>query len=151
MKIKLVLLLCVSLFGFSGCLLPSVNLKNALLTKLTQKDMEVGLKFDVFNPNEYQLPVQGIDWDLDLFRADFTKGNTKFSRNIGAKQNVGVDIPVGVRFQSLAVGVTSLLTQPKIPWGFGGGMSFRSPTKDPIRVGFNAKGDWANPILGLLK
>ncbi len=146
MKIKLVVL-CLSLFGFSGCLLPTVNLNNALLTKLTDKDMEVGLKFDVFNPNEYQLPISGIDWDLDLFQADFTKGDTAFSRSIGAKKNVGVDIPVGVSFQSLAVGATGLLTQQKIPWGFGGGMAFRSPTKEPLRIGFNADGAWANPLL----
>ncbi len=146
MKIKL-FVLCLCVFGFSGCLLPTVSLNDALLTKLTQKDMEVGLKFDVFNPNEYQLPINGIDWDLDLFRADFTKGDTKFARSIGAKKNVGVDIPVGVTFQSLAVGATSLLTQQKIPWGFGGGMSFRSPTKEPLRIGFNADGSWSNPLL----
>lgn len=130
----------------TGCSLPEVKLKDALLTKLTTKNLEVGLNLEIFNPNDYALPLQMVDWDLDLFRADFTNGETAFSRNIPAGRRAPVQVPIGINFQSVAVGVQSLLTNKQIPWGIGGGCSFRIPASDPIRVGFSQKGSWANPL-----
>ena len=131
----------------SGCSLPEVTLKDALLTKLTTKNLEIGLNLEIFNPNDYQLPLQMVDWDLDLFRADFTNGETAFSRNIPAQRRAPVQVPIGINFQSVALGVQSLLTNRQIPWGIGGGCSFRVPTQDPIRVGFSQTGNWANPLM----
>ena len=145
-KLLLSIFVVSVLFGTTGCLAPSVELKDALLTKLTQKDLEVGLDFDISNPNDYEIPIQEVDWDLDLFRSNFTNGKTAFSRNIPAKNKAGVQVPVGINFQSVAVGATSLLTKKQIPWGFGGGVSFRIPGS-PMRVGFNADGAWENPLL----
>ena len=132
----------------TGCLSPTVDLKDAVLTSLTQRDMEVALKFNVFNPNEYPLPIEGIDWDLDLFQSNFTNGKSVFSRNIKAKQNTAVDIPLGITFQTLSIGAVNMVTRPRIPWGFDGGMGFSIPTQSqPIRVGFNSSGSWPNPLL----
>lgn len=142
---KLVLLIFA--MSLVGCAAPTVKLKNALLQKLTTKDLEVGLNFDVTNPNEYQIPISGIDWDLDLFKADFTDGKTAFSRNIPAQRTAGVEIPIGINFKSVAVGVTNLLTKKSIPWGVGGGMSFKVPTQEALRIGYNADGSWSNPLL----
>ena len=65
--------------GTTGCSLPEVTLNDALLTKLTPKGFEIGLNLNIFNPNDYALPLNAVDWDLDLFRSDFTSGNTAFS------------------------------------------------------------------------
>lgn len=138
--------LLVTIAAASGCALPEVQLKDALLTKLTTKNLEIGLNLEIFNPNDYALPLQMIDWDLDLFRADFTNGETAFSRNIPAQVRAPVQVPIGISFQSLAVGVDSLLTKREIPWGIGGGASFRIPTREPIRVGFSQSGSWKNPL-----
>lgn len=132
--------------GASACSLPEVALKDAMLTKLTQRDMEIGLNLEVFNPNDYALPLQMIDWDLDLFRADFTNGETAFSRNIPAGRRAPMTVPIGINFQSVAVGVQNLITNRQIPWGIGGGASFRVPTQDPVRVGFSHSGSWNNPL-----
>lgn len=131
----------------TGCSLPEVTLKDAMLTKLTTKSLEIGLNLDIFNPNDYQLPLQMVDWDLDLFRTDFTNGETPFSRNIPAQRRAAVQVPIGINFQSVAIGVQSLLTNRQIPWAIGGGASFRVPTQDPIRVGFSQSGAWANPLM----
>lgn len=144
--IRIALLFAVAAFG-SGCALPEVTLKDALLTKLTQKSLEIGLNLEIFNPNDYQLPLQMVDWDLDLFRADFTNGETGFSRNIPAGRRAPVQVPIGINFQTVAIGVQNLITKREIPWGIGGGCSFRVPTQDPIRVGFSQTGAWANPLM----
>lgn len=145
MRTKLLGLTIVALLA-SGCSLPEVTLKDAMLTKLTTKDLEIGLNLDIFNPNDYSLPLQMVDWDLDLFRSDFTNGNTPFSRNIPAQRRAAVEVPIGINFKSVAIGAQNLLTSQTIPWGIGGGASFRVPTQDPVRVGFSQTGQWRNPI-----
>jgi len=143
------LVVAIALFGTlgTGCSLPEVTLKDALLTKLSPKGLEVGLNLDIFNPNEYALPLSGVDWDLDLFQADFTAGKTGFSRNIPAQRRADVQVPIGIEFQTVAAGAQKLLTTRKIPWGIGGGCSFRIPAGEPIRVGFAHQGQWTNPLL----
>jgi LEA14-like dessication related protein len=134
-------------FGLSGCSLPDVKLKDALLTKLTTKNLEIGLNLEIFNPNEYSIPLSGVDWDLDLFRADFTNGQTGFTRNIPGNRRADVEVPIGISFQSVRVGVQNLLTKREIPWKIGGGCSFRIPASEPVRVGFQQAGRWTNPLM----
>lgn len=146
MRKHLLLLITLLTFG-SGCALPEVQLKDALLTKLNQKGLEIGLNLNIFNPNDYSLPLSAVDWDLDLFRSDFTEGNTPFSRNIPGQRRADVQVPIGIEFRSIAAGVQSLLTNRRIPWGIEGGASFRIPATSPIRVGFAHQGQWTNPLL----
>ena len=141
------LLLIAVVASSSGCALPEVELKDALLTKLNQKGLEIGLNLEVFNPNDFSIPLSAVDWDLDLFRSDFTAGNTPFSRNVPAQRRAPVQVPIGVSFQTVASGVQSLLTNRRIPWGIEGGASFRIPSTAPIRVGFAHQGQWTNPLL----
>lgn len=131
----------------TGCALPEVTLKNALLTKLNPKGFEIGLNLDIFNPNDYALPLSAVDWDLELFRADFTSGETAFSRNIPGNRRADVQVPIGISFQSVQAGAQKLLTTRKIPWGIAGGCSFRIPASSPIRVSFARQGEWTNPLL----
>ena len=131
----------------TGCALPEVTLKDALLTKLNQKGLEIGLNLDIYNPNEYALPLAAVDWDLDLFQSDFTAGQTAFSRNIPAQRRADVQVPIGIQFQTVAAGAQKLLTTRRIPWGIEGGCAFRLPATDPIRVGFAHQGHWTNPLL----
>ena len=146
MKKHTLLFVVALLLTQTGCAMPKVTLKNALLTSLTTKALEIGLDLNIENPNDYALPLQMVDWDLDLFRADFTTGETAFSRNIPAGRTAAVRVPIGINFQSVAIGVQNLLTKRQIPWGIAGGCSFRVPTRDPIRVGFQQQGSWNNPI-----
>lgn len=142
--LALAIIVCTTLS--TGCSLPEVKLKDALLTKLTTKDLEIGLNLEIFNPNQYSLPLQAVDWDLDLFKSDFTNGETGFSRNIPANKRAGVQVPIGISFQSVRAGVQNLLTTRQIPWGIAGGCSFRVPTQEPLRVGFSQSGAWVNPL-----
>jgi hypothetical protein len=130
----------------SGCQTPSVRLDNALLKKLTSNGLEVGLDMTVLNPNEYAIPLQSVDWDLDLFQAPFTNGTSRFSTNIPAGRTANFEVPLGISFRSVSVGVQNVLTKRSIPWGFEGACSFRTPA-GPIRVGFQRDGTWANPLL----
>ncbi len=130
----------------TGCQTPSVRLDNALLKKLTNTGLEVGLDMTVLNPNEYAIPLQQVDWNLDLFSTPFTNGISNFTTNIPAGRTAAFEVPLGISFQSVSVGVQNVLTKRTIPWGFEGGCSFRSPA-GPVRVGFDKQGQWANPLM----
>jgi LEA14-like dessication related protein len=130
----------------TGCETPSVRLDNALLKKLTSTGLEVGLDMTVLNPNEYQIPLQSVDWDLDLFQAPFTNGQSSFTTNIPPNRTANFEVPLGISFNTVSVGVQNVLTKRAIPWGFEGACSFRTPA-GPIRVGFQRDGSWANPLM----
>jgi LEA14-like dessication related protein len=135
------LLACV----FVSCAAPQVSLKSALLTKISLQSLEIGLDLEIFNPNEYAVPLESIDWDLSLFDAPFTSGQTDFRRQLGAQARAQVRVPLGIQFSSLAMGVDKLLTGRAIPWGIEGGCTFRTPA-GPIRIDFSGSGSWANPL-----
>lgn len=143
-KFPIALLLC-ALFATSGCALPQVELKSALLKGLSTTRLDVALNLNIFNPNEYSLPLQAVEWDLSLFEAPFTDGVASFSTNIPAQERADVEVPLGIQFQSLAIGVESLLTRQQIPWKFAGACSFRTP-RGPVKAGYGLDGSWTNPL-----
>lgn len=138
--------LAAMLLVSTGCKAPSVRLDNALLKKLTSSGLEVGLDMTVLNPNEYAVPIQAIDWDLSLFQSPFTSGTSNFTTNIPAGQTAAFEVPIGISFRSVSVGVQNVLTRRTIQWGFEGACSFRTPA-GPIRVGFDQNGTWRNPLM----
>lgn len=140
------LLPVLALLILSGCKTPEVNLKSALLKGLSTSRLDIGLNLDVFNPNNYELPIQGVDWSLDLFSSRFNDGEVALKRNIPASQRVGVEVPLGIAFNAVSVGVQGLLTKRSIPWGIDGGVAFRTPA-GPVRAGFGSTGRWANPLM----
>lgn len=147
MRRSLVMLaMAVVLLISTGCQSPEVKLESALLKNITTSRLDVGLNLNVFNPNSYSLPLQTVDWDLDLFRSDFTSGQTNFTRNIGANARADVEVPLGISYNAVQLGVQGILTRRSIPWGFAGSCSFRTPG-GPIRIGFAKDGTWKNPLL----
>lgn len=128
-----------------GCATPEVALENALLKKLSTSALELGLNLSILNPNQFALPLQQVEYDLDLFQADFTKGAVDFTRNIPANQRVNVEVPLGIKFSTVSLGVQNFLSKPSIPWGIDGACSFRTP-RGPVRIGFAKSGQWDNPL-----
>lgn len=142
---KRVIFVMVMMVLATGCKTPEVNVKSALLKKLTTSRLDVGLNLDVFNPNEYELPINGVDWKLDLFQNPFNDGAVQLSRNIGPLRNTAVEVPLGMTYNAVAVGVTSFLTSRNIPWGLDGGVTFRLGGQ-PMRVAYGSSGQWRNPL-----
>ena len=143
--LPLTLLILAMLALTSGCVAPEVTLQNALLKKLSASALELGLNLSILNPNQFALPIQLVEYDLDLFESDFTEGAVDFTRNIPANERVSVEVPLGIKFSTVSIGVQNFLTKPAIPWGIEGACSFRTP-RGPIRIGFEKSGQWDNPL-----
>ena len=133
------------LITLSGCAAPTVELQKAVLTQLSLQSLEVGLDLDIFNPNQYAVPLETVDWNLTLFDAPFTQGQTEFSRSLPAGKSASVRVPLDIQFSALALGVDHLLGGRSIPWHIEGGCTFRTPA-GPIRIAFDGGGSWKNPL-----
>jgi len=129
----------------TGCKTPSVTFKSAMLKSLSTNRLDLGLNLDVLNPNEYEIPINGLDWSLDLFSSKFNNGEIAMSRNIGPAQTTAVAVPIGMSYNAIAVGVQNLLVKRDIPWGLGGGLSFNLAGQ-PLRVAYASDGKWRNPL-----
>lgn len=131
-----------------GCAAPTVKMEDVLLRKLSMDRLEIGLVLDMFNPNEYALPLETIDWDLSLFQNRFADGVAKFGRQIPAKRSSKIDVPIGVRFADAAMGIQKVVSSRTIPWNVGGAVNFRLPAGGgPMSVGYQNAGSWKNPLL----
>lgn len=130
-----------------GCAAPTVNLESALLQKLTTSLMEVGLNFELFNPNSYAIPIEGMAWQIDLFRDPFTNGQVDFRRQIPAQRTVEALVPIAINLQGLLRQIQGLLTQATIPWSIAGQIRFGAAGR-AINAPFALDGSWANPLRG---
>ncbi len=128
-----------------GCAAPTVKLDDVLLQRLTTERIEVGMILDLFNPNDFGMPLETIDWGLRLFQSPFANGIAKFGRQIPARQSSRVEVPLGVRFADVASSVQQVVSSRTIPWNIGGTCNFRLPT-GPLAIGYQNAGSWQNPL-----
>ncbi len=145
MKTARILIALAALVFLSGCKTPDVNFKSALLKGLTTSRMNVGLNLELINPNDFTIPVKAVDYKLDLWNSPFTNGTSQFKKQVGARSRTDVEVPLGIRYSAVQVGVTNLISKRTIPWGLEGGCTF-NVSGNPIRVGFGHQGKWANPL-----
>lgn len=145
MNRMLLLLALLTLTVSAGCKTPEVNVKSALLKKFTATRLDVGLNLDVVNPNEYEIPINSVDWKLDLFSSHFNDGAVTLTRNIGPRRTTAVEVPIGLTYNAISVGVAGMLTKQTIPWGIEGGMTFKIGGQ-PLRVAYGSQGQWRNPL-----
>jgi LEA14-like dessication related protein len=133
-----------------SCAAPSVNLKQADLKQVTTAALNLGLAFDITNPNQYTLPLKRLDWNIDLYQSPFTSGALNLGKQIGAGRTSRLDVPLAVKFPRTASAVQSILAGRPIPWAIGGKCHFETPI-GPINVQFAKDGTWQNPIRDIKK
>ena len=139
------LILIALLIAAGACSPPTVNLKRADLNKITTTGFKVLMSLNVFNPNSYTLPLRTVGWNLELFERPFTKGSVNTSHQITAQHNAEVEVPLGIRFSTVSLGIRDLMAGRDIPWGIQGQCAFDTPL-GPISANFARKGAWASPL-----
>ena len=140
------LALCLAI-GVVACSPPQVNLRQANLTKITTTGFRVVMNLSIFNPNAYSLPLENVGWDLNLFNRPFTRGSVNTNNQIAASATSPVDVPLGIRFSSVSMGVRDFMSGKNIPWGIKGRCHFKTPA-GPIYVNFARQGSWKSPLQG---
>lgn len=132
----------------TSCAAPKIDLKQAKLTKLTSRGLQLGINLSVLNPNNYNLPLKNVGWKLDLFNGPFTEGAINLNKQIAANRTTPVEFFIPALFSRASIGIQKFVAGQNIPWGFDGKANFQTPM-GPVYVKFADKGVWANPLKGL--
>ena len=143
-KVWSLVVLCVALMC-AGCATPEANVKSADLRSLSMQELDVGLTLDLYNPNEYSIPVEGIDWRLSLFDNPVANGRANPDARIPAGGRTDVDVPITLRLSDLADTAQQLIRASQIPYLLSGRVHFQVPT-GTVSVDFRRDGQWRNPL-----
>ena len=130
---------------WAGCAAPTASVNQFDLRGLSTQKLDVGLLLDMKNPNEFSVPLDGIDWGLSLFDTSVADGHARPETEIPAKGSTQVDVPISLRLSELSDTASRLVRSSEIPWDIGGTCHFNVPTGS-VAVNFNRSGRWDNPL-----
>jgi LEA14-like dessication related protein len=139
-----VVLIAASL-TLASCATPRVELNTARLDNITLSGLTVDVFLNVTNPNQFDLPLERVDWDLRLFDAHIGSGTSDMDRNLPAERTTRVKMPITVSFDGASSVATSLARKRSISWDLDGTAHFRAPT-GPLSLDFDKGGRWDNPL-----
>ena len=129
-----------------ACAPPTVGVTRAGISKITTTGLRVLLDLSVANPNQYELPVRQVSWNLGLFGKEVTRGATaQRSVVVPPSSRAPVRVPVGVRYETVGNIYQKLLSNRTIPWSVAGQVDVQTPI-GPFYVKFSEAGSWRNPI-----
>jgi LEA14-like dessication related protein len=132
--------------GAVACAPPTVGVTRAGISKITTTGLRVLLDLSVANPNQYELPVRQVRWNLGLFDAEVTRGATpQRALVVPPNARAPVRVPVGVRYETVGNIYQKLLSSRTIPWSVAGQVDVQTPI-GPFYVKFAEAGSWRNPI-----
>lgn len=129
----------------AACASPEVSIADARLGRVDLRSLTVDFTLDVVNPNEFALPVAGVDWSLALFDQRVGTGTARPDETIPAQGSARVPMPVTVSFQQATEVGRKLLATGTIPWDLTATLRFDSPA-GPLAVDVSDAGSWNNPL-----
>jgi LEA14-like dessication related protein len=96
----LLLQACVS--GVPGIIeQPKISIQNISLQDISLTQGTAIVTLNVANPNAFPIPLQGIQYGLSLNGRQVASGDQVQNMNIGARQEVPINIPVKLDFAEL--------------------------------------------------
>ena len=128
-----------------GCVTPTASVTQLDLRRLSLQQLDVGLILDLNNPNDFSIPLEGIDWALGLFDASVADGTARPEATIPAQGSSAVDVPISLRVADLPSTARQVVSASEIPWNVGGTCHFNLPAST-IAVDFSRSGHWNNPL-----
>ncbi len=128
-----------------SCAYPQLTLRGARLNRVELNGLTVDMYLDVNNPNQFALPLQQVDWTLQLFGLQVGAGTSRLNRTLPAQQTTRVRMPITVKFQQSYTVAQRVARSRSIPWTINGTATFQAPT-GPIAMDFGDQGRWNNPM-----
>ena len=139
------LVLVVIAIGWAGCATPEASVQSADLRNVSLQTVDIGLTLGLHNPNDFSIPVEGIDWNLSLFDESVARGQANPEAEIPAGATTDVDVPISLRLSDLRDTASHLRSSSDIPYELGGQVHFQVPT-GTVSVDFRRDGRWNNPL-----
>lgn len=131
--------------SWAGCASPEASVQRADLRDVSLQALEIGVTLDLHNPNDFSIPVEGIDWNLSLFDDAVASGQANPQSKIPAGATRDVDVPISLRLSDLRDTASHLRSSSHIPYEVAGTVNFEVPT-GTVSVDFSRDGRWNNPL-----
>ncbi len=144
MVVGLLSLLMAGVFAVS-CVAPQAEVRQVELQRLTWETLDIGLLLNLHNPNDIEMPLDQVDWNLNLFESAMARGVVRPQARIPAKGREQVRVPISVAITELVGAAEALVRSDRIPWDVGGTCHFGTAA-GPITVDFSRSGTWTNPL-----
>lgn len=138
-------LMLVALLALASCAYPKVSVRSARLDAVRLSGMTVDVYFDVENPNAFALPLEQVDWNLQLFGTRVGSGTSRMNKTLPAQRTTRVKMPITVQFRDVGSVAQRLTSARSISWDLDGTAQFKSPA-GPLALDFAETGRWDNPV-----
>jgi LEA14-like dessication related protein len=132
---------------FAACAVqrPTARVDSASLTGVSLSTLEVTLDMTLDNPNDFELPLERIDWVLDLWGQEFGRGDITMTQTVPAMGSAKLAVPLAVGINAVASAAARLIQGEDIGYGVHGDLVFATVV-GPISVSFADAGQWDNPL-----
>lgn len=139
----------LALLGLCACAVqrPTVTPRKAALESLSLSALHMVVDLEVDNPNEFSLPLERMSWRLDLANSELADGAVKLDREISAKAQQRVEVPVRVTWQKAWNTAADVIRRRTIPFQVQGDLDFKTPL-GALAVPYTVQGSWDNPLAG---
>ncbi|MEO1266524.1 MAG: LEA type 2 family protein [Myxococcota bacterium] len=139
----------VLVLGLAACIqAPTLTARSAQLQRLNLQGLTVLVDLDLNNPNDVDLPIQKVVWDLTLAQRPFSNGQVPLSAALTAGQTTQVQVPIAIAHTQGLATVSDIIRGRNIPYLFRGQVYFNTPV-GVLDTPFTIQGEWDNPLTSL--
>lgn len=114
---------------------PKLSVQNIQLQDISLTQGTAVVTLNVFNPNAFPLPLEGVEYGLRLNGSPVASGTQNQPMHIGAQQQVPLQIPVKLNFSELAKLVPNAIQSKRVDYDLSGAV--RLPL---VKIPFHRQG-----------
>ncbi len=103
---------------------PSISLQGVKFSKLSMTGATADFKVMIENPNPFGLPIDGLEYGIDLNGIRLASGKTSQSAVISQNGRTTIKIPAQINFADMGKGVYQLLSGKSADYRMEGNMIF---------------------------
>lgn len=133
----------------SGCAIlekqiqtPTVKFAGGRLESASLHDAKLNFLIHVENPNPIALPIQGLNYSLDINHKKLLSGSTQQGTRIPANSGVELSLPIVIRYEDFLEGLQQLQKQNSFEYTLQGDVNL-----GVLQVPYSASGSFPLPKL----
>lgn len=145
-RLSLVLILGIFLVSCSSlkrlAKKPELTFQGLTIQGLSLNGMTLGARFQVYNPNSFDISVDRITYGLKVNDKDFTAGEMTERLEVDGDEKKIVEVPVKVKFKDLIATIRDFANKKQTKYALNGLVK-----AGPFELPFEEKGEIELPIL----
>lgn len=121
---------------------PELSFRGLTIQGLSLNGMTLGARFEIYNPNRFDISVDKITYGLRVNDKDFTTGEMSERLEVDGDEKKVVEVPVKVKFKDLIATIRDFANKKQAKYVLNGNLK-----SGPFDLPFEEKGEIELPIL----